>query len=274
MKIKLYIVTFRNSKDLNLNLQSLFNSNWAPHDVEIIVINNHSDFQLDHNFDSKIRLLNNVCRPEFSTGHLSRNWNQAIINGFKSIDNPDCDILIHCQDDTIFFPNWCHDLIKLHETYSFIQMGTGDNFCSYLPQAVKNIGLWDERFCGIGFQEADYFLRAKIYNNNYSTINDYAHGRILNPTDVKICERTEPVILHGKLNHSVYHKASTKYHILNNNLFNKKWGVKPEQWSSEDIPQISLIENYIYYPYFELDIPNLKDKNYFVEGVGINFLKE
>lgn len=273
MKIKMYIVTFRNSKDLTLNLQSLFASTWSGHHLEIFVINNHSDFQLDEQLSNQVKILHNVCRPDFSTGHLSRNWNQAIVNGFKNINNPDCDILIHCQDDTVFMPNWCDDLINLHEKYSFIQMGVGDNFCSYLPDSIKKIGLWDERFCGIGFQEADYFMRARIHNSDNSCINDYVHGRLHNPTHLKICERSEPIIVNGKVNHSVFHRESTKYHFVNKNFFNKKWGVAPEQWDNKT-PTQSLIENYIFYPYFELDIPNLEEKNYFIEGKGIPFLKD
>lgn len=270
MKIKLYITTYCNSDDLTLNLKSIFSSNKIDHDLQIFIINNNSQFFLPDDIVNRIHIMHNVCRPDFSTGHLSRNWNQSIINGFKNILNPDCDILIHCQDDTIFMPDWCDNLISLHEKYSFIQMGVGDNLCSYLPDAIKKIGLWDERFCGIGFQEADYFMRARIHNSEYSCINDYFHGRIHNPTDLKICERAEPIIVDGKVNHSVFHIESTKYHNINKNLFYKKWGTAPEQWNS-NIPINSLIENYIFYPYFELNIPNLEEKNYFIEGNGIPF---
>lgn len=267
MKIKFYIVTYRNAEDLTANLNSLFNSDWLGHDIEICIINNHSSFQLEQHLLDKVKVLHNVCRPDFSTGHLSRNWNQAIIHGFKSLKNPNCDLLVTCQDDTIFDPNWCRDLLKLHESYSFVQKGVGDNLCSYLPEAVVNIGLWDERFCGIGYQEADYFLRAKIHNGNRSTINDWAHGRFHNKTDEEIAKRAQPIMLpNGTVNHSVFHKESMKHHVISRNVFIKKWGMNPEQWQNHTgpFPIRSLIENYILYPYFELDVADLQFKNYLV----------
>jgi hypothetical protein len=267
MKIKLYIVTYRNNHDLTDNLESLFQSDWSGNHLEICVINNHSDFKLDSSLSQRIHIMHNVCRPDFSTGHLSRNWNQAIIHGFKSLNNPDCDILIHCQDDTVFHPDWCRDLVNLHKSYSFIQKGVGDNLCSYLPEAVKNIGLWDERFCGIGFQEADYFLRAKIHNGDTSSVNDWAHGRFHNRTNEEICQRAQPIIRpDGSVNHSEFHKTSMKYHYINRNIFMKKWGIEPEWWDRNPLPwpTKSLIDNYVYYPYFELDIPNLQTKNYII----------
>jgi len=266
MKVKLFIVTYRNSQDLITNLESIFASNWAGHHLEISIINNHSDFFLPPRLLHRVAVLHNVCRPDFSTGHLSRNWNQAIINGFKNLNNPDCDILIHCQDDTVFEPNWFYQLLDYHTKYSFIQMGAGDNFCSYTPAAVKNIGLWDERFCGIGFQEADYFLRARIYNKQFSSINDSYHRRILNEVPTKICRRTKAS------GFSTYHVKSSKYHMINKNLFEKKWGVPPENWDlSMELPSKSLIENYIFYPYFELDINSLEEKNFVVNGNNVDF---
>jgi len=268
MKIKLYIVSYRNDNDLYSNLLSISNSN-ISHNLEINIINNYSEMESPYISNFKFNILNNVCRPDFSTGHLSRNWNQAIINGFKDLNNPDCDILMTCQDDTIFEKDWLDKIVKLHEEYSFITAGVGDNFCSYLPEAVKNIGLWDERFCGIGFQEADYFLRARIYNKN-SSINDYQHVRVLNPCNVEICNRTLPVISDNKMNFSEFHMKSQKFHMLNKKFFYKKWNINPEGWD-HNVPNNSLIENYIYYPYFECNILNLKDKNYFIDGLNEEF---
>jgi hypothetical protein len=41
--------------------------------------------------------------------------------------------------------------------------------------AVKQVGLFDERFCNIGLQEADYFLRCLLYNKDRSSLNDIEH---------------------------------------------------------------------------------------------------
>lgn len=259
MKLKLFIVTYQNSPDLIANLNSLFNSNWQGHHLEINIINNHSNFYLPSNLLNRVKVWHNILRPDFSTGHLSRNWNQAIINGFKSLKNPDCDIVCTCQDDTIFEPDWAFKLIEYHNQFSFIQMGVGDNFCSYLPSAVENIGLWDERFCGIGYQEADYFLRAWLYNRDKSSINDEFHKRILNPLPYKFANKTQQNYM------SEHHKKSLNYHPISCKMFIKKWGVNPEEWDSDLFKSSikhSRIDNYITYPYFELDVKDLAIKKY------------
>lgn len=263
MKIKLYIVTYNNPNDLNENLRSLFNSNWNGHNLEINIINNHSNFQLQIEYQDKVKVLHNVCRPNFSTGHLSRNWNQAIINGFQSLTNPDCDILIHYQDDSIFTYDWLSRLLDLHQQYTFVQNGIGDNFCSYTVDAIKTIGLWDERFCGLGYQEADYFLRSLIFNRNKTCLNDYQHGRLINNTEYNFCSRPKPSHIF-----SADHYKSMSFHYINEKIFQAKWNnVPPNYWTPEvynNPPQNSAILNFIYYPYFEKDIIDLAAKNYII----------
>ena len=260
MKIKLYIVTYNREKWLNNTLDSLFNSN-LNYNLEVNIINNHSNFNIKEEYKSKVNVLHNSLRPDFSTGHLARNWNQAIINGFKDLNNPDCDILITCQDDTIFNSNWLDLLVNYHNQYSFITQGMGDNFCSYTVDAIKNIGLWDERFCNIGFQEADYFFRALIHNRDKSSINDHIHVRQYNLIESFVSKPAMQAIdLQDHMKSMVFHKITEK-------LFIKKWNIGPSNWGSNHFNypnKKSLIENYIYYPYFEKDILNLNDKNYII----------
>mgnify|MGYP003342408573 CR=1 FL=1 len=94
--------------------------------LEINVINNHSNFSLNKEYDDIVKVWHNTLRPDFSTGHLSRNWNQAILNGFKSILKPDCDILITAQDDVEYCKNYITTLIEYHKKYNFIQTGKGE----------------------------------------------------------------------------------------------------------------------------------------------------
>lgn len=287
-KIKIYIVTYKNSNDLNKNLESLFKSDIKNYNFEISIINNHSEFSILDEFKDKVNVLHNVLRPDFSTGHLARNWNQAIINGFKDLNNPDCDILVHAQDDVIFKPDWASKLIEFHKKYTFITMGVGDALCSYLPEAVKKIGLWDERFCNIGFQEGDYFLRALIYNRDKSSINDRGHGRLLNYVDgnevfeyekerwdvKKEEDRVESaLIIVPFLNEErkSAHKESMRFHHVSENLFKAKWGedIFPSGWSrsphNKDL-KVSLIRNFVYYPFFEKDIEGMEEKNYLLSS--------
>ena len=104
MKIKQYIVTYNNPLQINSCLYSIFNnlSTVELDYLDLYVINNHSNLQIQSEYLDKITILNNDLRPDFSTGHLSRNWNQAIINGFQNLNEPDCDIVITNQDDTRF----------------------------------------------------------------------------------------------------------------------------------------------------------------------------
>lgn len=264
MRIKQYIVTYNNKYQINKCLESIFDNSTQDelNAVDIFVINNHSNFSLDDIFVNKVQVLHNHLRPDFSTGHLARNWNQAIINGFKDLNNPDADIVITNQDDTRFIKNYISLVVQFHELVDLTQFGWGDNFVSYNPEAIKQIGLWDERFCSIGYQEADYFLRALLYHQDKSSIQDFSHNRGLNTLNKCPID----IIPSGNKRGESYHRAASRYHAYNKHLFFKKWGISPETpWS--DIPTNltqPLIDSYVLYPYFEKDILTLKKQRFFV----------
>jgi hypothetical protein len=249
-KIKIFINTYKNEDLLKNNIDSLLKSDVVNYNHEINVINNFtSEFNLQSYCDeNNIKVLHNYLRPDFSTGHLSRSWNQAIINGFKSLENPDCDILVLVQNDSLFNTNWCEYVIRLHEKYDFISMGAGDQFHSYKPEHIKKVGLWDERFCNIGYQEYDYFIRSFIYN------------RVDNDIIV------DDDILVGGMRNDKYHLDSLIYHNISKNILISKWGDDSEKsWSVDYLSSLtkSFIPNFIYYPYFEKDI-DYSDKNYII----------
>jgi len=269
MKIKIYIVTYKGHKRLSPTLTSLFNSDITDYDFEVNIINNHTDIRIPENFiqQNRLHILHNSLRPDWSSGHLSRNWNQALINGFKSLTNPDCDLVVCSQDDSVFNPKWASRLIELHKDLDFIQNGHGDQFHSYTVEAVKKIGLWDERFCGISRQAADYFLRCLMYLSDKGSIQDPVHRRILNPifntdidksrnwlvsADVRDIEVVWDNTLHGN-------------DSISQNLMLYKYGFDPYPWTDQLInnpPKKTLCDNFITYPYFEKDIYDLKDKGY------------
>ena len=164
MKIKLYILTYNSEYHLNSGLETLFSTDLSQHQIEIYVINNHTNYNLYKKFENKVITIHNILQPDFGTGHCSRNWNQAIIHGFHSLINPDCDLVICAQDDTEYLHNWLNLLVHAHTAgYEFIACGIGDNLCSYTPIGVKYIGLWDERYCALHYAEHDYFLRAAMW---------------------------------------------------------------------------------------------------------------
>lgn len=195
MKINLFIVTYNNALELNKTLKSLFESDLNTVNCEIFIINNHSNFSMNKKFEGKVTILHNVLRPDNSTGYLTRNWNQALILGFGNLNTPLCDIVVAVQDDTLFYPLWVRNLLQLQKKYSFITYGWGDNFMSWTPEGVKQIGLWDESFQMSG-HTSDYFLRALIFNREKSSINDYYHKRVLNPEVCKIATRPNTLKTH------------------------------------------------------------------------------
>jgi len=250
-KIKIYTVTYNDNESLNLTLKTFFESdNLDQIEFEYFIINNHTNIQISDEFSSKVKLLRNEVRPDFSYGHLARNWNQALINGFQNIRKPDCDIVITTQDDILWNKDWVNKLLKIHESYSFYTCDFGDNFCSYTPSSVKKIGLWDERFCGITFQEADYFLRAVIFNGKNSSINDKHHKRVSHKQEL-VVQRQNPTKFRPHNNRNYSHKYTRT-------LFLKKWsGRPPHTWESVVDNRLRPNKNYkevVYYPYFEKDI--------------------
>ena len=262
-KIKIFIVTYNRAKDLHNNLLSLFSSDLENHTIEVNIINNHSNFRIDTSFEDKVKIYHNYLRPDFSTGHLARDWNSALVNGFKNLQHPDADLVIHYQDDTVLEPNWLIYLLDLHNSFDFIQMGIGDQLCSYLPEGVKKVGLWEERLCSIGYQDADYFIRQLVYNRAGTCINDHQHGRLLNCVNFSICKRPEaPNIF------SDDHRKAMVFHPMNERIFKLKWpNVPPNYWTPELFhhpPVKSNIQNFIFYPYFENDIYDLAGKNFIV----------
>lgn len=272
-RVSIYIVTYRNPVDLNKNISSILASG---ENVRINVINNHSQFFLDPQLEESVNVLHNSLRPDFSTGHLARNWNQALLHGFKNLNNPANDIVVAVQDDICFKPGWLQRLIDVHRRYNFITQGIGDAFCSYLPEAVRKVGLWDERFCNIGWSEGDYFLRSLIYNRDGCSINDPAHGRQNNPLDgnaVNISpnsqiERADSLLITSpqmNLDRKEAHATSIKFHALAEAIFKHKWGLSDTHWTADHFSvRNPLVPSYIMYPYFEKDIEGLREKNYVV----------
>ncbi len=268
MKIKFYIVTYNRFNELNKTLESLFNTDINKYNVEIFIINNHSNFKINELYLNKVKVIHNTLRPDFSTGHLSRNYNEIFLHGIKDLDNPDCDILIHSHDDNLFKLTLFSELIEYHKKYSFITFSWGCGFCSYLPIAIKKIGMWDERFCTIGYHEGDYFLRALKYNNEHTSINDWhAARRIHNPISDALCFKQSDT----EQNDS--HKKSFSNYSICRRLFELKW----KDWRStrnilEDTsfpinaPALNVpkpaIPTYMLYPYFEKKIENVEEKYY------------
>jgi hypothetical protein len=264
MKIKIYIVTWQDEIALHNNLSTLFAGfQFADGvDVHVNVINNHTNFKIHKNYEQHVRVLHNVAQPDFATAMLARMWNTSLIHGFRNLNEPDADIVVTAQDDTVWNYDWIPQLLKVMKDFTFYADDAGDLVCAYRPEAVKKIGMWDERF-HYGFGEGDYFLRAIRYNENKSSINDFAHGRVWNPT-LHLAKRPEP-----DLNRYSEQSRSHKFRKLSWANFLYKWRYEEMEGTwPENIQEMVLttptIPSTILYPYFEMDVENLKDKGYIV----------
>ncbi len=141
--------------------------------------------------------------------------------------------------------------------------GAGDEIQVFNIEALNAVGMFDERFCGIGYQEADYFLRARLLHPQKVSINDAGHhGRSLNPiADVfsDILERN----LCGAQRNDMHHIASKEHHVISEKMFHEKWNneVSSASWSHDIESKVSKIpKQYMYYPYFERHLRGLQEK--------------
>ncbi len=273
--MKVYIVTYRRTDILNKTLDILFNKtdfSLIP-DTEVNIINNHTEFHLNDEFIGKVNVIHNNTRPDWDTGNLARNWNEALLHGFKDLSDPDAKVVVTMQNDIVLHPNWATNVLKLHKKYTFVTGRLGDNIISYLPEAVKKIGMWDERFLTPGNKEADYYIRALIYNKEKSMIGDFVHKRLLNehdalPLDTHEYQGGNADWLEIKSNdlwdEAWYHTTQIFYW-----KWKDTWKEQPAytgwltNWSKDFVdnpPSPPKVPNFVQYYYFEKDV-ELHDKN-------------
>jgi len=266
IKIAIYIVTYKNEDLLHRCLKSVFhNLNIMNIDLSVTVMNNFGVLSLSSEWKDKVSVIDNLARPDFSTGHLSRSWNECIIHGFKSLSAPKCDLLILAQNDVVFEEGYLSRILEYSKIYTYMTFGRGDELQIMTPESVKTIGLYDERFCNIGYQEADYFLRALILNGSKSTINDPFHRRVHNRIENPKVIQDVPS---GYLRHDVIHHASMIYHSISQNVFFSKWNSYihfKDKYPMEDWdPYVKTLKiapkQWMFYPYFEMGVYSPQEK--------------
>lgn len=254
-RIKHYIVTYNNPIWIKC-VESIIDTP-TYHDRQIIVVNNHSNFEVPEHLIGLVRVIDNQSRPDFSTGHLARNWNECLIDGFRDLSNSDADIVICSQNDAEFEPDYLDRLIALHERFDLVTHGPGDNCISYTAQAVRRVGLWDERFCNIGFQEADYFLRSVKWLGDRCAINDEYHGRSHNPSQIVVKD-----LVTGYYRDDEAHFTSLRYHAVSRAVLDAKWGEAAWHEGEPNVLAEPLIPSAMMYPYFESQVETLKYQNF------------
>jgi hypothetical protein len=274
MKVKLYFVTFKNDLELQATFDTLLNSGICDYDFEITIVNNAEQYPIEIAIHPKIaertKFVTNGLRIErtrtgaHTPGHLARDWNFGLVDGFKSISKPDADLVVLCQNDLAFIPNGFHKIVEGHDRYNFITCGPGDTLHSYTIDAIKILGLWDERFCSRVYQEGDYFTRNVAVNSKGCSINDREHGRVYNPIlddDAILDLNVKP--RNRRFDRTYLEYGEDVFKKINQDLYNAKWSrVKSGFWENrhiEKIKQLSIPTQFkqpVFYPYFELEHVN------------------
>ena len=70
---------------------------------------------------------------------LRSNFNFALIDGCRDLNNPDCDYVVTLQNDALLHPNWCHCITTQFKNFDFIVGYLGDNIVGYTPEIVKSV---------------------------------------------------------------------------------------------------------------------------------------
>lgn len=262
MRIKHYVVTYRNPVWIEC-VRSILRTP-TEHERSITVINNHTEFAMPEDLAERVQVLHNTLRPDWSTGHLARNWNQAIIHGFGNLVQPHADIVVTSQNDSTFEPGYLDRLIDAHQRFDIITSGDGDNCVSYTAAGVRRVGLWDERFCSIFHQEGDYFARAAKFLGERASINDHCHGRVRNPIDIGLCTKIGQTELHAAIrnvSNPTVHLTAALFGAKWSGLRDWPWQPQGEGWNTPETATITL-PSFILYPYFEGPVETLREQNY------------
>ena len=183
-RVHVFIARYRETESLHRLLARVLAS-LEPRCSNVTVINNHPTNVRDsemHSLPPRVRVHHNSLRLTETFGQLARTWNEALVNGFgHDLLHPKVDLLITLHADAELRIDWWSALQVHINSCHFLQMGRGDELVAYTPEAVRRIGLWDERFTGTTHQEFDYFLRAHLWFPEHTCISDPLHCRFAHP---------------------------------------------------------------------------------------------
>ncbi len=259
-QFRVFVVVFKDHNRTRELVEMLLQSDLTSFSFEIVVISNFGTFAFPADNPlfivnaKNLAVVNNYLRPEFSFGHLAQDWNAAAIYGFVNLTDPVSDVVASFQGDTKCAPLWARNVYEEHMRNGtlFLQSGKGDAFHSWTAEGVRRIGIWDERFVDIGYQEADMFLRAVLLEPDRVRIDDRHHLRRYRPASFRVLSEDGPGDRGGK----------KQIHRHSRSFWDMKWGKRdPAAWPNETWMRIErvvpLIPTTYVYPFFEwrLDMP-------------------
>lgn len=263
MKVKIFVVTYKNEKILNdWFLKSLQESTYPKDSVKLEILNNYSNnLFIDQKYIHIVNFVHhNTVRLDCSTGHLARDWNHGFMNAFIDLTKPKNDAAMLLQNDTILLPNWYEKLCFVMKKYDFVTYGAGDQCQIVNAKCIKKIGIYDERFCNIACQAGDFILRNLLYNPLRTSINDRYHGRWHNEEKNHIPIKETPT---GAQRKDVNNITANTHTDVSLNFWDEKWKIiKPCFWEKDSWGTRKLVlesgapfvKTHILYPYFEKDI--------------------
>jgi hypothetical protein len=173
MKIAYVIVTYKQPEDLAQLYASITATDSSATDADIYIINNHTSFTAPA---GAVHVLHNQGRPNESLGNLAQSWNFGLAHALGNSVNPKYEWVALCQCDVRFVGGWKAEFARHVNERNLLlaAVAPGDQVTFIHVDAFRRVGWWDERFCGIGYHEFDFFVRAYLWLGPQAAIE--GHG--------------------------------------------------------------------------------------------------
>jgi hypothetical protein len=122
-------------------------------------------------------MVHNALRHKHSRGHLAREYNAALLRGFGELGRGLTDVVVLLQGDAKVKETWARELYEEHMGAGtlFLTQAKGDAIQSLTEEGVRTIGIWDEHYTDVGFQEADYFSARAGSPDRVRVADDHHH---------------------------------------------------------------------------------------------------
>ncbi len=91
---------------------------------------------------------------------------------------PKLDVVVTVQADSTLCPGWWAVVSAALLSGSKLVQAVVGQLIVYTPEAIRRVGLYDERFVGICHHEGDFFLRASLALREAACIHDTVHSRV------------------------------------------------------------------------------------------------
>ena len=251
--IKVYIVTYKKNDVLNQNLKTLWEATKYPGNIEVKIISNHpSTVVYDENKRDNLKIIQNTTRMPHAWGYLSRDWNFAILDAFKTWKNPEkTEWCVLAQNDVTWVKNWDEWLLE-NKKYDIVSQPRGDQSIALNIEAVRKIGFFDECLTTLHFHEIDYFIRAIAALEDRVSINDDhgLHNLSYNPvgeviTYASVSGESDDQTMHNNINWQESHDYICRKYNTDIIKINTEW-VKTHK---KDIHNI-MSKEINWYPFF------------------------